>query len=292
MQILNGHRSDKPVRSLAFSPDGTELASSARDYKTILWELSTGKYRVIDDHSYSTVAFSPDGTVLATGRAWAVSLWDYEMERLLVVKANEGGYDGPKIAFTADGRTMIVVGIGIGLFDYQTGERLQRSSFGRKSVFATNSLALTPDRKSMATGHNGQKRCVRLWDVESRSFQGEITGPTAIVAALAFSPDGRHLAATAGMTLWVWEVVSKRVVVKHSIDRLFFKDVAFTPDGRFLVFARNDATVSLWDTASWTEAAAYDFGIGPMVSVACAPDGMRAAAGSAKGKIVVFDIDV
>ena len=38
MLILKDH-SGKPVRSLAFSPDGTKLASSARDYKTLLWDL-------------------------------------------------------------------------------------------------------------------------------------------------------------------------------------------------------------------------------------------------------------
>jgi WD40 repeat protein len=40
MLILKGHRSDKPLRSLAFSPDGTRLASSGRDGKTLLWDLN------------------------------------------------------------------------------------------------------------------------------------------------------------------------------------------------------------------------------------------------------------
>jgi WD40 repeat protein len=70
------------------------------------------------------------------------------------------------------------------------------------------------------------------------------------------------------------------------------QEVAFTPDSRFLAAARNDRTVQLWETASWSPAAAFDWQIGSLVSLAIAPDGMRAAAGSKRGKIVVWDIDL
>src|SRR5262249_45562331 len=137
-----------------------------------------------------------------------------------------------------------------------------------------------------------QSRFVNLWDTTTWQQCATLVGHTASVGALAFSPDGRFLAACAEVTLWVWDVASRTAVVRHKISERHFQDVAFSPDGRFLAFARGDATVALWDTTDWKEVAAYDWEIGPMYSIAFAPDGMRAAGGSGKGKIVVWDIDL
>jgi hypothetical protein len=49
--------------------------------------------------------------------------------------------------------------------------------------------------------------------------------------------------------------------------------------------------VRLFDAATWDEGPSSDGKVGPVVSVAFARDGMRAACGSAKGKIVVWDVD-
>jgi WD40 repeat protein len=109
---------------------------------------------------------------------------------------------------------------------------------------------------------------------------------------MAFSPNGRALAATCGQALLVRHVTTGAILVHHKIDYQHFKDVVFTPDGRFLLLARNDKTVRVWNTQTWREQAAFDWDIGAIVSVAVAPDGMRAAAGGDKGKIVVWDLDL
>jgi WD40 repeat protein len=70
-----------------------------------------------------------------------------------------------------------------------------------------------------------------------------------------------------------------------------FTGLAFHPSGRFLAATSNDATVKFYDTATWKVAEAYDWEIGRLRSVAFSPDGMLAAAGGDKGKIVVWDVD-
>jgi WD40 repeat protein len=82
------------------------------------------------------------------------------------------------------------------------------------------------------------------------------------------------------------------VLTRLAVDRKHFQAIAFTPDGRFLAAVRNDATARFWDARTWQPARAFEWGIGPLVSLAIAPDGMRAAAGSKKGKIVVWDVDL
>ncbi len=59
--------------------------------------------------------------------------------------------------------------------------------------------------------------------------------------------------------------------------------------GRSL-FTAADGNVTRWDVSSWKAADTYDWGIGPITCLAVSPDGLAATAGSATGKVVVWDV--
>src|SRR5262245_1009037 len=76
MRVLTGHRSSRPVCSLAFYPDGTRLASCGGDHTVRLWDLITSESQTLSHDPRRpprSVAFAPDGT-LAVGVTWAVGL--------------------------------------------------------------------------------------------------------------------------------------------------------------------------------------------------------------------------
>lgn len=77
-KILKGH--DDKILSLAFSPDGTLLASCGLDDKVKLWEVESGKLIItMKDHTddVNGVCFSPDGRYLASASSdESVKIWD------------------------------------------------------------------------------------------------------------------------------------------------------------------------------------------------------------------------
>lgn len=74
--------------------------------------------------------------------------------------------------------------------------------------------------------------------------------------------------------------------------RKHFTGLAFHPSGKYLAATSNDETVKLYDTATWELAHSFTWKVGRMRSIAFSPDGALAAAGSEKGQVVVWDVDL
>jgi WD40 repeat protein len=108
------------------------------------------------------------------------------------------------------------------------------------------------------------------------------------------SPDGRLIACRSKSRVTVYRVESLTAepVIFENDNPKEFTGLAFHPSGRYLAATSNDATVKLYDTATWKVAQAFNWDIGRLRSVAFSPDGMLAAAGGDEGKIVVWDVDL
>lgn len=77
-----------------------------------------------------------------------------------------------------------------------------------------------------------------------------------------------------------------------SKSRKHYTGLAFHPSGQYMAATSNDATVTFFDTQTFTEARAFTWKIGRLRSVAFSPDGALAAVGSDKGQVVVWDVDL
>jgi WD domain, G-beta repeat len=205
-----------PVSSLAFTPDGTQMAVGYGGDALELRDGRTGNLlhvrpvhlsqgadatgaAIPDRRSTRCLAFSADGKVLAAGRGGDVYLWDVEagkQQRLLKAHGD-----------------------------------------------AVQALAYSPDGKTLATA--GRDNVVKLWDTDTWAERFVLRGHTKDVRALSFSPDGTRLASAGSDALViVWEAAGHTGAVLS---------VAYSGDGKRLATGSADATLRLWDAAAFAE---------------------------------------
>ena len=105
--------------------------------------------------------------------------------------------------------------------------------------------------------YEGGKNSVRVWDLATRRQIGTpLTGHSAPVNSVTFSPDGKTLASGCGHgVLKLWEVESGRCLWSRPAHQEV-RALAFSPDGKLLasgtgtIGVYDGRTLRLWDAAS------------------------------------------
>jgi WD40 repeat protein len=150
-------------------------------------------------------------------------------------------------------------------------------------------LALSPDRKTLATG--ALDGTIRLRELPGGRLRTALTGHQGTVHKLAFTGDGRTLA-SAGQdhTVRLWHLTGRHppTVLKGHTDEVTL--VFLSPDGRTLISAGNDHTVRVWDAGSGRHRATIDDYLPETASVALSPDGNTLAVGSTGGTVRLWDV--
>ena len=307
---LTGHT--KQVNSVAYSPDGEIIASGGEDGTGRLWEVATGKQKIVMGRTnwinflfpwlnlpLNSVAYSPDGkTVAAAGWDRKLRLCDTRTTKL---KATLIGHTGPvdAVVYSPDGKT-IATGGGwndhtVRLWDAVTGET--------KAIFTgythINAVAYSPDGQTIATGGESRSNALQLWDVPTRRLKTTYTEHTdGTLSSIVYSPDGQTIAAVGleddTVRLWNSETGKHKATFKHTTARREYdiSSVAYSPDGNTLAvvggyYKDHKGTVYLWHVQTRKRKIIYE---GPdyIASVAYSPDGRTIATGSWNGKIQVW----
>jgi WD40 repeat protein len=308
----------KRIYAIAFAPDGRALAAACGDGFLRVWDLAAGKVRrelPIEETSYGyDLTYLDSDRLIFGGRelGWfdlATGGWNVIAPQLLVNRQHRLSPDGTYLAETDQTTSTDWVHPG-GLILRSTSD-WARLPFPDDAGATTGGPAFSPDGKLVAAGHilragqrqryfglipggypvNAYEYVVHIREMPSGRVVRSIGDWGQGVRFLAFSHDGLFLVGTAGPRLRVWDLENDREVALHKRGPKHFQGLSFTADGRYLATVSNDETVRVWETHSWQEHTTFTWKIGKLLNIAFAPDGLRAAAGSDKGQIVIWDVE-
>lgn len=229
---------------------------------------------------------APDGRFVAVNCLGSAHVWAVKSgQQVLHVPANVQSESEPPDylipTFTLDSRCLTVTGRAdrVRWFDLATGRDVTRESEGLAAAGAVDPhgsarridptsgrpLPLPPGYSALVMDYSPATSLIAVADATGRVDVWRTDGRLVRtlrnhgkpIEALAFSPDGRRLAACdQGRDLRVWSVGDwrerQRVHVPADYEALYPDRLVFSPDGRRLLVSRGDV-LALWDlgTRKW-----------------------------------------
>ena len=248
-----GHSSS--VRSVAFAPGGSRIASGSRDKTVRVWDAQKGESEVMAEmrHSNSVllVTFSPNGQYIVSGGFDnVVRIWDaltgHPIQTLeghpKWIRCGAYSPDGSRfVSGSADGM--------LRLWDMPNGRLVGEPMLGHADD--VSSVSFSPDGLRIAS--SSQDGTIRFWDGLTGKALGEpLAGHDGPVSCFAFSPDGKvTVSGGMGCTLSMWDVRTRSNIgepLEGHNQRITC--VTFSPDGEHIYSSSMDRTIRCWDTLS------------------------------------------
>jgi WD40 repeat protein len=297
-------KNDKPLKTIAFSPDGKSLAIGGDDGILRVVEALTGKVTYTspprnNGTRIEKVAYSPNGLMIVVGDSnsqvavYAPTLPNQVPMSIPGVEQGEVmgvGFSPDNTAVFVcgrDGKARMFTGPGPdGQPGPGTSNRLREYSGHHGPV---TSLAVAPAGSLLATGSDD--KTVRVWEVTSgkqvRTYHGHLDKVTAV----AIRPDSRQVASASfdgSIRLWDLNTTDEHRAFTEATESLW--SVAYNPDGKRVATAGADKVIRVYDTATGKLEASLSGTKAPITSLVFFPDSNELAAAGGDRTVSIWDI--
>ena len=302
LYVCFGHSSR--ITAIAWSPNGKLLASASYDKTVQIWDAANGHHLLTYKGHYQRVnalTWSPDSKYVASASDdQTVQIWEATTGQLSFTYYGHNGQvhtvawspDGQRIASGGDDKTVHVWHAYSHVLLYSYRNHTQR----------IQALAWSPDGKRVASA--GKDCKVQIWDPlkdqQKRSILSTFLFPSqgqrtlerhhGQIHALAWSPDGKHLAsASSDHRVLVWDMLLGTIILSQGMNNAsIINTVTWSPDGKHLAIGGNDKSVQVWNVTNKTLTFTYRGHIGYVMTVNWSPDGTRIASAGVDRTIQVW----
>jgi len=253
---------DAEIHSIAFSPDGSRLATNASDGKVRIWDVASGSL-IIDlsnEGGFNSSAFSPDGkTLLLTngsakeGAQPGAIIWDTaSRERVVLLRhpspvtTAQFSFDGRWIATATDDGTVRV-------FDREARQQTFSVKAHADKIYQ---MAFSHDGRQLAT--SSHDKTIRIWNLADGALAQTLSTGFNAETAIEFGNDDARLVSVSGGNLTAWDVKNgEKALDLNPYFRPVYRPfnltypVVHTADGgRSYLTAHLDDTARLWTFGS------------------------------------------
>ncbi len=247
------------ITNLAWSFDGTRLASAGSNLLVKVWDAKAGNEleSLSSDVPCNGVAFSPDGTRLAcafeSGKErhlpGVLKVWDLmKKTESLVVQPDHGRLFG--VSFHPKGTQLAVVGDrGVTIWDAFSGKKLHSltAGIGRMTYLSYNRTGT-----QLAAGFG---RIAKVWDTATGRELNSFRGQDGDLLSVAFSADDTQLAVADGRKIKFWDLSqSQEPLSRTTMFDTWLTCVAASKNGEYVATGGGGkASLIIWDAKTGQE---------------------------------------
>lgn len=249
-QILRGHTD--AINRIAWSPDGQYLASPSNDQTVRIWDPIIGHCVSIIEGSSGeviSVEWSPDTQHIAlVHEDVSIQIWDVlNQKREAIIGEHQKSISS--LIWSLDENTLVS-----GSYDgtIRFWDLLNEMEYKNCTVPAGGiaRIALSPDKRIIASGGNYENPSIFLWEVESGQKIWEFQGHKQYVSDLIWTSDGQKLYSASGdKTIRIWDILKKCQILSVERHTDYVTSMIITFDGLFLASKGADNTVKILRTS-------------------------------------------
>ena len=299
-KTLDRELQDRPA--VAWLPDGDQLAVA--EDNDILIQSNDGKAKWIRGRrSQLASIFGLDvdssGTRIAcvsgTGRVWTIDIASSKVTKVYDVGSEQEQYPqitSKGVAWSPDGKHLAGVGAGgkVRVWDVAKGIDLMEEIDVAGQTLVVAWQPHSSDRTTAQLACAGTGDHISVFDPEKQKIVSEIT-QYGWKTGIAWSPDGRLLAASDRRDVSIWNTKSQKLVAKCEGPSAMILDVAWSKSQDRIAALTENGKICIWNSKTWEYTAKFGLHDRVPYELRWSPDGNRLVSTARFGRVVFQDID-
>lgn len=272
------------VQCVAFSPQGSLIASASDDKSITLWTLDGTLRTTLKGHraTIQRVMFSPNAQAIASASEdKTIKLWNLDDGTLL--KTFKGHSDRVRgISFSPDSQQIVSASDDTTVKLWNLDGTLQNTLQGHSAEVLD--VSFSPNGQVIASA--SADKTVNLWQDDTLHIA--LIGHGATVRTIAFSPDGQFIASGSDdTTVKLWRIDGTLLLSLKGHSAAVLR-VCISPQGNLLASLSADNSIKLWSLYG-TELTTFNVN-GTVLDINFSSDGRSLVCANQDNTVMVWDL--